>query len=120
MLHFKRWADNKRSPPECRPPPAFDTYRDILLPIVRVDVGVHVMVWPPFVLIICWALLVPSAFGLSVNFHGPRGVIQRSTQQLVSRGPAGGLALNNSGDVGYYAGIVLGNQTYQVLLDTGR
>ena len=74
------------------------------------------MVWSP----ICWALLVPSAFGLSVNFHGPRGVIQRSTQQLVSRGPAGGLALNNSGDVGYYASIVLGNQTYQVLLDTGR
>ncbi|KAF8158193.1 aspartic peptidase domain-containing protein [Crassisporium funariophilum] len=72
-----------------------------------------------------WSLLVPILWSLSfgvviqavqIEVRGPRFV--NASRELVSRAP-GGLTLNNSGDLSYYADILLGNQSFKVLVDTG-
>ncbi|CAA7262972.1 unnamed protein product [Cyclocybe aegerita] len=81
------------------------------------------MPWPPFGPLIC-ALLVSSTLpienvrAVSIQFHGIKGALSNSPRRLVTRAP-GGLTLNNTADLSYYADIVLGNQTFQVLIDTG-
>lgn len=56
---------------------------------------------------------------IHIPIQGTRGAVSNFRRQADSLRP-GTLALVNSGDISYYAEIVLGNQSFRVLVDTGR
>ncbi|KAF9454880.1 acid protease [Macrolepiota fuliginosa MF-IS2] len=61
----------------------------------------------------CLLLLANSLNAYQLNLRG----ITRHSHRLLPR--AGPIALNNSADISYHADIVLGGQSFQVLIDTG-
>lgn len=69
--------------------------------------------------LIFYACLLNTSRAFTIPLHGPSNII-RSTHHSFAKRQPGGLQLNNTYDISYYADIVLGNQTFTVLVDTGR
>ncbi|KAF4617110.1 hypothetical protein D9613_005968 [Agrocybe pediades] len=73
---------------------------------------------------VSFVLYTSFLFGLSQALHiQVRGRSSLSSNRVFRRESTsreiGGLTLDNTADVSYYAEILLGNQTFQVLIDTG-
>lgn len=77
------------------------------------------MAWPILGLVVCLVLLGGTAQGLQLHLRRNNLPVSNSPRGLVSRA-AGGLSLDNSADISYYANITLGDQNFKVLIDTGR
>ncbi|KAH9480602.1 Saccharopepsin [Psilocybe cubensis] len=77
------------------------------------------MAWSFVVLLFFATALIDSAIqALHIPIQGTRASVSNFRRQAGSLRP-GTLALVNSGDISYYAEIVLGNQSFRVLVDTG-
>ncbi|KAF8964425.1 aspartic peptidase domain-containing protein [Flammula alnicola] len=71
-------------------------------------------------MIALFLLTLPAAVtrAYHIQLRVPQRGLLNWQRQLVSRAPEG-LTLNDSADISYFADIVLGNQTFAVLVDTG-
>ena len=65
------------------------------------------------------AFLFHTSKAFTIRLHGPSDIASPRHHSSVKR-QSGGLQLNNTHDISYYADIMLGNQTFTVLVDTGR
>ncbi|KDR82581.1 hypothetical protein GALMADRAFT_237973 [Galerina marginata CBS 339.88] len=72
-----------------------------------------------FVTYCLWtAALHDASQAIHVQVRGTREVVHNFRRPFIYRA-SGGLTLNNSGDISYYADIAVGNQSFQALIDTG-
>lgn len=69
--------------------------------------------------LIFYAFLLTTSSAFTIPLHGPSNIVRPTHHSFVKR-QQGGLQLNNTFDISYYADIMLGNQTVTVLMDTGR
>ena len=69
-----------------------------------------------YVLLLAIAVLAEDSLGLRIGVQG----VRRQTASLPRREFDPTAPLRNSGDISYYASIVLGQQFFSVLVDTGR
>lgn len=77
------------------------------------------MAWAILGPVVCLVLLGGTAQGLQLQVRRNNLPVSNVPHGLVSR-TEGGLSLDNTADISYYANISLGNQNFKVLIDTGR